>query len=239
VQPLFLHVTLSIIAVGCRNRCKHCSVAAAISDSILIPYEQVEEVISILRAEQEKSPPLYGHVNPCLMYEPMDYPDVARVQKLFHTLSPDAPLVRTMATNGQRIAEDPAYEQLIRDLRENGLEQFQLTLHGLEQNHDWFAGRRGAYRDIMEAAKRIVSAGMRIDWNLFLSKRNIAEFPNMVRAAREVSRGAEVSEMVNIWGPAGRAGRQSHLLITQKDLDRLPDEIRAINLLPQYLPESG
>lgn len=230
-EPPFTFLNFSIRAAGCRNRCKHCSVSAAESRPVLIPLDQVEWAISLVQAESD----LYQHINPCLFYEPMDYPDIVRVQELFRSLSPNAPLVRTMATNGQRIADETDSRQLIQSLMDRGVEQFQLTLHGLEASHDWFAGRRGAYHDLMEAAARIASAGGKIEWVYFLTKRNLSRFVEMVSRARAISKSAE---SISIWGPAGRAGKRQNLLVTADDLQNLPEEIRSMDFLPQYLPES-
>ena len=235
MEALFRHVSLSITAAGCKNRCKHCSENAIVSDPVLIPYEQVQKAVALVCAENDRKAPLYAEINPCLFLEPMDHPDVVRIQVLLHDLNPTAPLVRTIATNGQRIAADPDYERLIHGLQECGLEKFQLTLHGLERTHDRFVARRGAYSSLLEAARRVASVGVRVDWVFFLTKNNVGEFAEMILSARAAALG---SESINIWGPAGRAGRHARLLATAEDLERLPSEIRAMSMLPEYRPES-
>jgi len=238
MQPLFENVSLSIIGAGCKNRCKHCYINAKISEAALLSLEQMEDIGETIQAENKKAPPFYRHINPCLHYEPMDHPDIVGIQKLFHSLNPEASLARNMPTNGQRIASDASYAEIIQNLQNYGIEHFQLTLHGLKKSHDWFAGKSGAYDSVLEAARRIASLKAKIDWVYFLSKANISEFPEMIELARKASAGTDITESINIWGPAGRARRQRHLLVTETDLDQLPPAIRNMEFLPDYLPES-
>lgn len=238
MQALFENVSLTIVGAGCKNRCKHCCIDAKISQAVLLSLEQIENIAEKVKRENKKEPPFCQNINPCLMYEPMDHPDIVSIHQLFYNLNPNAPLVRTMATNGQRIASDASYAQIIQSLQNYGVEQFQLTLHGLKKTHDWFAGRPGAYDSILEAARRIASLRAKIRWVYFLSKANIGEFPEMIKSARKASTRAAITENINIWGPAGRARKQRHLLISGTDLDGLPSAIRNMEFLPEYLPES-
>jgi len=238
MKPIFENVSLIIVAAGCKNRCKHCSVDARSSRPALLSLEQVETVVTMVQEEQANSPPLYLNVNPCLMYEPMDHPDIVGIHKLLWALSPNALLVRTVATNGQRIAMDDSYAGIIHALLECGVEQFQLALHGVAGTHDAFAGRKGAYRDIMEAGRRIALCSGKIQWIFFLSKANIGEFPEMIDLAREASARAVIRESIDMWGPVGRAAKYSRLLVTAEDVERLPLRIKSMESLPEYRPES-
>ena len=175
MEPLFEHVGPSIVGAGCKNRCKHCAPAADLSEPVLLSLEQIEGAVSAVRAENEKAPAFYKHMHPSLSYEPMDHPDVVEIHGLLSALNRQAVNVRTMATNGQRVGADPAHPEMVRALRDQGLERFQLSLYGLEKTHDWFAGRVGAYDSPLEAARRIASFGVEVDWVYFLHRRNIGE----------------------------------------------------------------
>jgi hypothetical protein len=192
----------------------------------------------MVQEDQANSPPLYLNVNPCLMYEPMDHPDIVAIHKLLWALNPNGLLVRTVATNGQRIAMDDSYAGIIDTLLEYGVEQFQLTLHGVRETHDAFAGRKGAHRDIMEAGRRIALCGGKIQWVFFLSKANIEEFPEMIDLAREASAGAVIRESIDIWGPVGRAAECSRFLVTAQDVEQLAANIKSMESLREYRPES-
>ncbi len=136
MYPAFKHLTLTIVRAGCNNRCRHCSVTANESEPVLLSLVQIESIVEALRKEKYKTPPFYEHISPCLLYEPMDHPDIVSIHRLFYELNPTAPLVRTMATNGQRLAQDDCFPRLIDDLRDYGVEKFQLTLHGTQNTHD-------------------------------------------------------------------------------------------------------
>ncbi len=237
MKGLFDRVGLCIVAAGCTQRCRHCSASASEAEPELLTLGQTKAVVNALRQENEKTPPLYEHVSPGLLYEPMDHPDIVEIQRLFYELEPEAALVRTMATNGHRIATSPNWRELVAGLQRWGVERFQLTLHGLEEHHDWFTRRRGSYGEVMEAVRRLAAASARVLWVYFLDRLNVAELPQAMRAVREAARGTDVEESINVWGPAGRAAQAEDLLPRALDLELLPEDIRRMEMLSQYLPE--
>ncbi len=60
----------------------------------------------------------------------------------------------------------------------------------------------------------------------------------MVEAARQAVVGTTFRESISIWGPVGRAASKQHWLVTAQYLDSLDRELRNMEFLPQYLPES-
>jgi MoaA/NifB/PqqE/SkfB family radical SAM enzyme len=52
-----------------------------------------------------------------------------------------------------------------------------LAFHGLEETHDRFICRRGAFRDLIEAAKAGLEAGLVPVFQFFITKRNVQQWP--------------------------------------------------------------
>ena len=236
-RPLYQYLTVGFVAAGCKNRCRHCSASANTSAPELLTLEQMAGAMETLKAENAKRPRFWGKINLGLLYEPMDHPNIVDIQRLFYELNPEAPLVKTVATNGYRIATDPRYAKLVNDLHQYGAKRFQLTLHGLEQSHDWFAGRRGAYSDLLEAARRLSRCGAKINWIYFLNRRNMSECTEVIASARSASQETETEECISLWGPSGRGARQAQWRVKYADVEALPHDIREMRWLPEYRPE--
>lgn len=85
-----------------------------------------------------------------------------------------------IGTNGYGISRAENPRALFQRLRELGFNTIINTLHGLEGHHDWFACRKGAFQDIMRAARRAAEAGFKVYWNIYLDNRNLEDVPALV-----------------------------------------------------------
>ncbi|MBI3948570.1 MAG: hypothetical protein HY321_21840 [Armatimonadetes bacterium] len=67
-------------------------------------------------------------------------------------------------------------------LREYNIRPFQVTMYGMEQTHDWFAGKRGSFAATGCAVERLVAKGFRLWREVFLHEKNVTEADGMVVA---------------------------------------------------------
>ncbi|HIE25700.1 TPA: hypothetical protein EYP66_00255 [Candidatus Poribacteria bacterium] len=77
------------------------------------------------------------------------------------------------------------YRQMLKRLRELGTETISSTLHGLEEHHDWFARRKGAFQDIFLSAERAAEAGLKIHFNIYLDRQNMKDFTKLIDFIRK------------------------------------------------------
>jgi hypothetical protein len=82
-----------------------------------------------------------------------------------------------------RLARDPEYAHWAREI---GTEACQITFFGLEETTDYFVHRRGAFRDSLLATERLLDAGIRPRWQLFLTERILPKLEGLLALVREM-----------------------------------------------------
>ncbi len=77
-----------------------------------------------------------------------------------------------ISTNGTLIAKDTA-----RALKEVGLSYVGVSLDGLEDVHDRFRGKRGAFKEAMEGIRHCQEAGLKVGLRFTMNRLNVSELP--------------------------------------------------------------
>jgi len=149
-----------INAAGCSNSCRHCAVNGG------PPYGGFYSLDDMRAIASE-----WGPIVPYL--ESTAHPDFPEIM--------DPQIVgegnTILGTTGFGLAERDDYMAVFSRLREFGYTGIFFTLHGLEEKHDWFACRKGAFQTILEASGKAAEAGFRIMWSVFLDQRNLEDIP--------------------------------------------------------------
>lgn len=237
-SPIYNIIGLTIMAAGCNNRCRHCSMSAEPTAKTFLSLDEIGKIFEQLDSANRDSPPLFGKLNVLLSYEPMAHPDIADIWQLIASMPRTQRSVEVVATNGSRIARAKDYRDLLKKMKDAGLKTIQLSPYGLESTHDWFASREGAFQDLMSAAKRGVDVGLMINWQYFFHKKNVNELQELVNYGREITKNGKSEESISIVSPAGRGREIENLRPDSDDLQKLPEEIRRIKFLPDYRSEA-
>ena len=79
-----------------------------------------------------------------------------------------------ISTNGTLISRDKAHE-----LREIGLSYVGVSLDGMEEVHDHFRGKKGAFQDAMSGIKNCKEAGLKVGLRFTMNRLNIDEMPKI------------------------------------------------------------
>jgi MoaA/NifB/PqqE/SkfB family radical SAM enzyme len=214
-------VALALEAIDCSNRCRHCEATYGPHRRHL-SREEVASWSDRVRAEADR---LGVQVQLTLNNsELLDHPQWREVlQDLGEGLGPG------FATNGHKIARCP--DALV-DLRERGVQWVQLTLGGASPGvHDRFAGRTGAFDDIVATAELAHARGLHVVWQ-YIAYRPLAEIGRMSVVA--VSRSAPfaagkydhkggVDQTICLVKPQNRGAQLEHLRPKQAELAELPE----------------
>ncbi len=140
---------------GCPNRCRHCWLRHDKNANT-----SVEEFIWL--AEQFKSyerdgQPFFEELIFNTWYREPDFPDNYReLWELENRLS-TIKVPRYELASVWRMVRDKDYAPWLKEL---GVEIVQLTLFGTEENTDYFTGRKGAYREHMQAIEILLENGI-------------------------------------------------------------------------------
>jgi len=124
--------------------------------------------------------------------EPGAHPDYFKLKRYQEKTFPDATkmppfCVKTLITNGHTISRDPAFLKAL--VTEQGYKGFQLTLLGLGEEHDYYAGRRGAFEDLEKTADAALAAGLGLTWVYIMHGYNVASIESMAAWARKKGSG--------------------------------------------------
>jgi 12,18-didecarboxysiroheme deacetylase len=79
-----------------------------------------------------------------------------------------------ISTNGTLITKEVA-----RTLKEIGLSYVGISLDGLEEIHDHFRGKKGAYQKAMEGIKNCQEAGIKVGLRFTMNKINVKDIPGI------------------------------------------------------------
>ena len=157
---------VTVEAAGCPNSCRHCGAEGGPPFGALYGLDELRR--------------LAGEWGPlCVYHEPTAHPGFPQV--LAPSISVQASV---LSTNGYGLARRPDWRDALSQLRDWGYEGVSCTLHGLEQRHDWFARRPGAFRDITTVSRQALEAGMWLHWNVYLDALNLPEIAPLVELCR-------------------------------------------------------
>lgn len=157
-----------INAAGCANACRHCAVSG---EPPYGGFYSLDELRSIVEEWGPVFPYLEQTAHP-------DFPEIVdpRIVGEGNTI---------LGTIGSGLAERDDYMAVFSRLRDFGYTDIFLTLHGLEEKHDWFVRRKGAFQTILKASRRAAEAGFWIIWTVFLDRRNLEDVPQLQALAKQ------------------------------------------------------
>lgn len=130
-------------------------------------------------------PPVVKGVGFYPFYEPTAHPDFLSFWELIVNFSDEAEedpdeTYSVLSTNGYGIARAENYGEILQKLKNFGTKGISLPLHGLEEHHDWFAHREGAFHDVFLAAERAAEVGLEIYFNVWVDRQNIPHLPEVM-----------------------------------------------------------
>jgi hypothetical protein len=124
-----------------------------------------------------------------------------------------------------RIAHDPDWESLLDGLRQRQCRPFQITLYGMEETHDWFAGRQGSFAATSLAVDRVLAKGIGLWWGVLLHERNASEVDEVLRWTEEKAPGTRAQ--IQTISFSGRGEECADLALHPHSLALLSSEARS------------
>lgn len=165
-------VDISLMATGCSCLCRHCYANARRRIADPINVAKAEEILEyfepLLAAADEPFVDVY--------YDLFDHPDAQGILRMLHRRGLYG-FFEVIPTNGVQIAHNPENARFLRETKEMDTQRLQVAFHGMEKSHDWFVRRRGAFQDLIAAARAGLDAGLDLNIATFANKRNVYELP--------------------------------------------------------------
>lgn len=187
---------------GCPNSCIHCSSPSRSGD--LLEGDVIKRVIS-------ESMDLGTYLVTFDGGEPMlrqDLPDLIA--------SVDDRAISTCFTSGYALSENLAFE-----LKKSGLYALRVSIDSpVEEQHDRFRGRRGAFRDAISGARNALHAGLLVDLFMVVSPYNIDQLEDAYSLASDLGvHELSLYEIVAV----GRWNDHAEEVLTPRDIERLAE----------------
>jgi len=217
---------------GCPNRCRHCwldhQVVATLGTRMT--EDSVRWAVAQFRAFRrpgEDTAP-WQHLRVATWIREPDYSDDYRRLRALEVELSDVPYDRGKMEllSVWRLARDPEYAHWGYEV---GVRECQITFFGLERATDWAVRRRGAFRDLLVAAERLLAAGIRPRWQVFFIKPAIPDLPGLIALAEELrlkERCEALGGPFTFWMhspcPDGAALGLESVRPTERDLERVP-----------------
>ncbi|MBN2383939.1 radical SAM protein [bacterium] len=189
-------LSLNIHAAPCTNRCRHCWTSGS-NEHKRVPVDQVNFVLDKL-AEVRPHIPFVGFF---LLDEPTFHPQFIEIMEHAAELNVIGS-EHFLATNGSILgtASDEKWDRL----KNTGIGYFQFTFYGSETVHDEFAGRRGAFHNVVDTIQRANQHD--IEWvaAIVLHRENIRDLAAVI----QIVKGLDTSGNMRIgWFPFQWQGR--------------------------------
>ena len=162
-------LTLAVDMFGCPNRCKHCwighmsnRVMEENSDTWLVNYFR----------------PYFNSITYYSWLREPDYCDnYAQRWTRDNKLSVNSQPIRFELASFWRIVRDPQY---VTFLKEVGVKKVQLTFFGMEEMTDKYTGRRGAFKELLEATEILIANQIAPRWQAFINEENKNEIVQLL-----------------------------------------------------------
>jgi radical SAM protein with 4Fe4S-binding SPASM domain len=156
---------------ACNLKCYHCfsSSAKALKDELTL--EEAKKMAIELKEHGAKLMTLTGG-EPLLRKQfTLDY--IAFLNSLG--------IYTRLFTNGYLLTEDIA-----RKLKENGVNEVQISIDGLEEVHDNFRGVPGSFKRCILAIQRLKSQGIRTIIRTTIIPQNVRQMPDLIALAQDL-----------------------------------------------------
>lgn len=213
----YKRVNLSSYAVisiwfGCNNDCTLCMLGDIKGKLPSIGFEQFKNVLHQIKKEGKFQKIILSGAEVTTFGELDRYVQFAASLGWFKKIQ--------IQTNGRRLA-DRGY---VRHLVNCGVNEFFISIHGLEEVHDAVARVPGAFRETMKGIRNLATLDVNTITNTVLTKKNIVNIPALFGALLE-----ERTSEVHLWNyfPMAKIDTKD-LVVGMKDFAALLPELLAL-----------
>ena len=214
---------------GCPNRCRHCWLGP--TGNRILSEEDVRWGVSRFRELLVSGSVPVKRLSVATWFREPDFRDDYRKLYDLEAELGDTKPNRYELLSVWRLAWDDSYACWAKSV---GPDTCQISFFGMRETTDWFYRRKGAFEDALTATERLLDAGMKPRWQLFLTTKLLPDLDELLglvdrlrlpRRVREL--GDEFQLFTHTPGPDGQARGLEHLRPTAEQLTSLPETILA------------
>jgi len=198
---------------GCNNNCTICMLAGMKQELPLIDFEAFKSLVTGIKSEGKYENLVLSGA------EVTTFPDLVKYVR--HAASLGWFKKIQIQTNGRRLSDRVYLENLI----DTGVNEFFISIQGLEETHDAITRTRGSFKETMEAVRNLGLYDVNVISNTVLTKAN---FPDIVPLMALLSK--EAFSEIHLWNFFPMESMDSKdLLVRMKDFrDLLPQVLSSL-----------
>ncbi|MCD4700973.1 MAG: hypothetical protein K8S24_03860 [Candidatus Aegiribacteria sp.] len=212
---------------GCPNRCRHCWLGPA--NSRMLSEQDVRWGTSLFRNLIAGGNTPIKRLSVATSFREPDMSDDYRQLYDLEAELGDGKPHRYELLSIWRLARDNSYARWAKSV---GPDICQISFFGLRNTNDWFHRRTGAFDDAITASKRLLDAGMKPRWQIFLTTKLIPELNELLSLIDKLRLRERVRELndefqlfIHLPGPEHEARKIEYLRPTTEQAIGLPQVI--------------
>ena len=208
-------LSLCVDMFGCPNRCRHCWLSH-------MPNRRMEEgadewIVDLFQ-------PYFERIEFYSWLREPDYCDDYRARwERDKALSVAAVPERFELGSFWRLVRDPEY---VLFLKEVGVKCVQLTFFGLEEMTDRYVGRKGAFRELLQATEILLRHEISPRWQTFINEENKDELVKLL----------ELSEELDLAGRCKAFGGHFRFFVHPGSCDGENRKLYPIRIVKEHIP---
>jgi len=219
------YLSVMVDMAGCPNRCRHCWLGCHKNGNMsAADFRDIAMLFKNWRDEKG------GRIKEFSFFswwrEPDYRDDYRELWELEQTLSTEGRAERFELLSVWRLARDKNYAEWAAALKPKVC---QITFFGTEENTDWGFRRKGAFSDNLLATERLLEVGMVPRFQLFITKRSIADLDNFLRLIDRLelhNRCRDIGQRFEVFiggiSPEGNGYGLEDIRVDEKDLALIP-----------------
>jgi hypothetical protein len=225
------NIGLAFDMIGCPNFCRHCWLGR--SSNIKLTEHDVRWGVNEFKEYFHKSSDPIENISVTTWFREPDYSDNYRQLFELEAELSDTEPKRYELLSIWRLANDPTYAEWAKSV---GPSTCQISFFGMEDTTDWFYRRQGAFRSALSATERLIQAGIKPRWQVFLTTKLLPEINDFIELMESLSLKQRVAELgsgefqlfLNLPGPEAEA----------RNIEKYRPDMSQIVDLPEWLLNS-
>jgi len=221
-------LNVSVDIAGCPNRCRHCWLGNHKNGNMAISdFRNIAEQFKNWRNEKGEGIGTLGFFS--WWREPDFSDDYRALWELEKELSSPGQAQRFELLSIWRLARDKSYAKWAATLEPKVC---QITFFGMEASTNWAINRKEAFKDSLLATERLIEVGIAPRWQLFITKRGLADLEPFLRLIYELNLhkrceaiGQKFEVFIGSISPEGKGYELESERIEEKDLPLVPQEL--------------
>ena len=193
---------------GCNNNCAICMLAGLKKELPFIDFEAFKNLVTGIKSEGKYENLVLSGAEITTFPDLGNYVRYAASLRWFKKIQ--------IQTNGRRLSDKTYLESLI----DSGINEFFVSIQGLEDTHDEITRTRGSFRETMKAVRSLGRFDVNVISNTVLIKANFPDLVSLMTSLRE-----EAFSEIHLWNFFPMESTDSRdLLVSMKDFrESLPE----------------